>query len=84
MCEAVADPALLLKLCLVASVLSRSVQIEKKWNFLPLFPPLPVAGCGVVCSAGVMRAGEGGAVLQVKAQQGFDCNTLFFPDTCSF
>lgn len=42
----------------------------KEVEFSSSLPLVPVACCGIVCSAGVVRAGEGGAVLQVKAQQG--------------
>lgn len=44
----------------------------KKLEFSSSLPPglVPVAGCGIRCSAGVVRAGEGGVVLQVRAQQG--------------
>lgn len=61
----------LLRLFLVPVFCRVSSELRKlEFSSSLLLSLVPVTGCGIMCSAGVVRAGEGGAVLQLRAQQG--------------
>lgn len=74
----------LLKLCLVASVVSRSIQIEEIGIFFLSSPWCLLLAVGSCAQQVSWELGKEVLCCRLKLSRGLIVTPLFFPDTCSF